>query len=111
MHKSSGNMIEFNEAADKMGVDVMRWLYCAHKPENNLLLWLPSRRRDAPPVPAAALECVQLFRAATPGWMAGSRRRRVRPATARGRSARTATARWIAGSWRAEPGRRRVTRR
>ncbi|MFH1085503.1 MAG: class I tRNA ligase family protein [Chloroflexota bacterium] len=37
MHKSSGNMIEFNEAADKMGVDVMRWLYCAHKPENNLL--------------------------------------------------------------------------
>ena len=37
MHKSSGNMIEFNEAADKMGVDVMRWLYCAHKPETNLL--------------------------------------------------------------------------
>ncbi|KAA3648147.1 MAG: isoleucine--tRNA ligase [Chloroflexi bacterium] len=37
MHKSWGNSIEFNEAADKMGVDVMRWLYCAHKPENNLL--------------------------------------------------------------------------
>ncbi len=37
MHKSTGNAIEFNEAADKMGVDVMRWLYCAHKPENNLL--------------------------------------------------------------------------
>lgn len=37
MHKSSGNMIEFNEAADKMGVDVMRWLYCAHRPEANLL--------------------------------------------------------------------------
>ncbi len=37
MHKSWGNMIEFNEAADEMGVDVMRWLYCAHKPENNLL--------------------------------------------------------------------------
>ena len=37
MHKSWGNMIEFNEAADKMGVDVMRWLYCAHKPENDLL--------------------------------------------------------------------------
>ncbi|MCB9157170.1 MAG: isoleucine--tRNA ligase [Caldilineaceae bacterium] len=36
MHKSWGNSIEFNEAADKMGVDVMRWLYCAHKPENNL---------------------------------------------------------------------------
>jgi isoleucyl-tRNA synthetase len=37
MHKSSGNSIEFSEAADKMGVDVMRWLYCAHKPENDLL--------------------------------------------------------------------------
>jgi isoleucyl-tRNA synthetase len=37
MHKSSGNMIEFNEAADRMGVDVMRWLYCAHRPESNLL--------------------------------------------------------------------------
>ena len=37
MHKSWGNMIEFNEAADRMGVDVMRWLYCAHKPETNLL--------------------------------------------------------------------------
>ncbi|MCD6401151.1 MAG: isoleucine--tRNA ligase [Anaerolineales bacterium] len=37
MHKSWGNAIEFNEAADKMGVDVMRWLYCSQKPENNLL--------------------------------------------------------------------------
>ncbi len=37
MHKSWGNMIEFNEAADTMGVDVMRWMYCAHKPETNLL--------------------------------------------------------------------------
>ena len=37
MHKSWGNAIEFNEAADKMGVDVMRWLFCTHKPENNLL--------------------------------------------------------------------------
>ncbi|MFQ5575402.1 MAG: isoleucine--tRNA ligase [Anaerolineae bacterium] len=37
MHKSWGNSIEFNEAADKMGVDVMRWMYCNHKPETNLL--------------------------------------------------------------------------
>ena len=37
MHKSWGNAIEFNDAADRMGVDVMRWLYCAHKPENNLV--------------------------------------------------------------------------
>jgi isoleucyl-tRNA synthetase len=37
MHKSWGNMIEFNEAADKMGVDVMRWLYIHQKPEKDLM--------------------------------------------------------------------------
>jgi isoleucyl-tRNA synthetase len=37
MHKSWGNAIEFNEAADKMGADVMRWLYAGHRPEQNLL--------------------------------------------------------------------------
>jgi isoleucyl-tRNA synthetase len=37
MHKSWGNMIEFNEAADDMGVDVMRWMYANHKPDADLL--------------------------------------------------------------------------
>ncbi len=37
MHKSWGNSIEFNEAADNMGVDVMRWLFSNHKAENDLL--------------------------------------------------------------------------
>lgn len=37
MHKSWGNSIEFNEAADKMGVDVMRWQYCSQRPESDLL--------------------------------------------------------------------------
>ncbi len=37
MHKSTGNAIEFNEAADKIGVDVMRWLYAATPPERNVL--------------------------------------------------------------------------
>lgn len=37
MHKSWGNAIEFNEAADEMGVDVMRWLFCDHQPERDLL--------------------------------------------------------------------------
>ncbi len=36
MHKSWGNAIEFNEGADKMGVDVMRWLFCNHQPETDL---------------------------------------------------------------------------
>ena len=37
MHKSWGNAIWFAEAAETMGVDVMRWMYCTHKPEQNLL--------------------------------------------------------------------------
>ncbi len=37
MHKSWGNSIEFNEAADLMGVDVMRWMYANHKPDADLL--------------------------------------------------------------------------
>jgi isoleucyl-tRNA synthetase len=37
MHKSWGNSIEFNEAADKIGVDVMRWMYVSQNPEQNLL--------------------------------------------------------------------------
>ncbi|MCL5432972.1 MAG: isoleucine--tRNA ligase [Patescibacteria group bacterium] len=36
MHKSKGNAIEFNEAADKIGVDVMRWTYLRTNPEQNL---------------------------------------------------------------------------
>jgi len=37
MHKSWGNMIEFNEAAERIGVDVMRWMYISQKPDANLL--------------------------------------------------------------------------
>lgn len=36
MHKSSGNAIPFDEAADNMGVDVMRWIYAAQNPVQNL---------------------------------------------------------------------------
>ncbi len=36
MHKSWGNAIEFNEAAEKIGADTMRWLFAAAKPEQNL---------------------------------------------------------------------------
>jgi isoleucyl-tRNA synthetase len=37
MHKSWGNAIEFNEGADKIGVDVMRWMYTRQNPSENLL--------------------------------------------------------------------------
>src|SRR5659263_80377 len=37
MHKSWGNAIEFDEAADRMGVDVMRWMFANARPEDNIL--------------------------------------------------------------------------
>ena len=36
MHKSKGNAIPFDEAAEKIGADVMRWMYCRHNPAQNL---------------------------------------------------------------------------
>ncbi len=38
MHKSWGNTIWFDEAAEKMGVDVMRWMYSNQNVESNLFL-------------------------------------------------------------------------
>ncbi len=37
MHKSWGNSIEFDEAAERMGVDVMRWMYASARPDDNIL--------------------------------------------------------------------------
>jgi isoleucyl-tRNA synthetase len=37
MHKSWGNAIEFNEGADKIGADVMRWMYSRQNPTENML--------------------------------------------------------------------------
>ncbi len=37
MHKSWGNAIEFNEGADKIGVDVIRWLFARQNPADNML--------------------------------------------------------------------------
>jgi isoleucyl-tRNA synthetase len=36
MHKSTGNAIWFDDAAEKMGADVMRWMYCGQNPTNNM---------------------------------------------------------------------------
>lgn len=36
MHKSKGNAIWFDEAVEKMGADVMRWIYCSQDPVKNL---------------------------------------------------------------------------
>ncbi|MBI4718372.1 MAG: isoleucine--tRNA ligase [Planctomycetes bacterium] len=37
MHKSDGNAIWFDDAAETIGVDVMRWLYAQTPPERNVL--------------------------------------------------------------------------
>ncbi len=36
MHKSKGNAIWFDDAIEKMGADVMRWIYCSGAITNNL---------------------------------------------------------------------------
>jgi len=36
MHKSWGNAIDFDEAAERMGIDVMRWTFAKARPEDNI---------------------------------------------------------------------------
>ncbi len=36
MHKSKGNMVIFDDAAERVGSDTMRWLFTNHIPEQNL---------------------------------------------------------------------------
>jgi len=36
MHKSKGNLVVFDDAAERVGSDTMRWLFSNHVPEQNL---------------------------------------------------------------------------
>jgi isoleucyl-tRNA synthetase len=36
MHKSWGNAIEANEAFERMGADIVRWMYCEQTPSQNI---------------------------------------------------------------------------
>ncbi|MGZ3642873.1 MAG: isoleucine--tRNA ligase [Ktedonobacteraceae bacterium] len=36
MHKSKGNLVVFDDAAERVGSDTMRWLFATHNPEKNL---------------------------------------------------------------------------
>ncbi|MCZ7668605.1 MAG: class I tRNA ligase family protein [Chloroflexi bacterium] len=56
-----GNMIEFNEAADKMGADTMRWLYASCKPEQNLRFGYHTGDETRRRFFDSAVECVLLF--------------------------------------------------
>ena len=72
MHKSLGNAIWFDEAAEKMGADVMRWLYCvAERPVEPELRLRPGRRGQA--AAADALERLQLLRDLRRGSTASTR--------------------------------------
>jgi isoleucyl-tRNA synthetase len=43
MHKSWGNFIAFDDAAERVGVDVMRWLYAKARPDDNIRFgWKPA---------------------------------------------------------------------
>ncbi len=44
MHKSKGNAIQFDHAADDIGVEVMRWIYCTHELSSNLNFGYTSAR-------------------------------------------------------------------
>ena len=48
MHKSWGNAIDFDEAAERMGVDVMRWMYCSRAAGGQHPVRLARRGRGAP---------------------------------------------------------------
>ena len=66
MHKSWGNAIEFDDAADRMGVDVMRWMFAKARPEENILFGMARRRRGAPRAahPVERLRVLRHLRAA-----------------------------------------------
>ncbi len=36
MHKSKGNAVDFNDAAEREGADAMRWLFASHNPQQDL---------------------------------------------------------------------------
>ncbi|HEV3255922.1 MAG TPA: isoleucine--tRNA ligase [Gemmataceae bacterium] len=36
MHKSKGNAIPFDEGAEAISADIMRWMFCRHNPVNNI---------------------------------------------------------------------------
>ncbi|PKK91648.1 MAG: hypothetical protein CVV64_02990 [Candidatus Wallbacteria bacterium HGW-Wallbacteria-1] len=44
MHKSKGNAIWFEDAAETMGADIMRWLFCSHDPTLNINFGYDSAR-------------------------------------------------------------------
>ena len=91
MHKSWGNAIDFDEAAERMGVDVMRWMFVDRSARRQHPVRLARRRRGTAEAPHP-LERLRVLRQVRPagGLDAGDDGRRSRrPA------ARAALDRWI----------------
>ena len=85
MHKSWGNAIEFDEAAERMGVDVMRWMYANARPRRQHPVRLARGRRGAARA-ARPLERLRLLRHLRPAGRLDARRPRRRPSAERPRS-------------------------
>ncbi len=62
MHKSKGNAIWFDDAAEQIGADVMRWMFSATAPGGEHELRLPPGPRGGAPLLPAALEHLRLLR-------------------------------------------------
>ena len=97
MHKSWGNAIEFDEAAERMGVDVMRWMYASARPDDNILFgWhaADDARREL----LVLWNAYAFFAHLAPlaGWTPGSEADAARRRPPSGR-------RWTAGSCRGRP--------
>jgi isoleucyl-tRNA synthetase len=73
MHGSWGNMIDAEDAFEKMGADVMRWQFCAQPPDRNLLFGFGPGARDQAQA-AHVLELDRRARPATATSRASSRR-------------------------------------
>ena len=82
MHKSAGNAIEFDEAAERMGVDVMRWMFAKAAARGQHPLRLARRRRGAPRA-ARAVEHLRVLRHLRPAGGLDARPRRRRPVAER----------------------------
>jgi isoleucyl-tRNA synthetase len=91
MHKSKGNAIAFDEAAEEIGADVMRWMYAAANPATNLNFGYGPGHEVSAAILPAALEHVRL-----PGDLCPARRLGPhRGMTEQVESARTLLDRWI----------------
>ena len=105
MHKSWGNAIEFDEAADRMGVDVMRWMFATRAAGGEHPLRLARGRRGAPRA-ARAVERLRLLRHLRP---TGRLVARVDAGASRSTERPRSLDRWIlsraAASWRPTSGR------